>query len=66
MAHIVLASMALSGRHEKYEELRNAYNSDVDEDSVCSLRIPPIEEWRGMTNMCENMFCRWVAVLSVG
>ena len=65
LAHCVLACMALYDSREKYEQLRNAYNSVVDEDSVCSLKVPPIEEWHGMTTLCDNLFCRWVAVFPV-
>ena len=57
--------MVLSGDACKYEELRTAYNSVIDQDDACCLRAPPMEEWRGMTSVCEQMFCRWVVLLSV-
>jgi len=65
MAHCVLGCLVLSGFEGKYEELRDAYNSVVEEDSVCSEKAPPIEEWSGMTSLCKNIFCKWVAALPV-
>jgi len=52
--------MVLTGQTDKYENLRDAYNSVVDEDNeVCCVRFPPIEEWPGMTDICDYSFCRW-------
>jgi len=60
--------MLFSDNADKYEELRNAYNSVIDEGD---LRVPPKEEWRGMAGICEHVFCRYVGffcgfVLGVG
>ncbi len=56
--------MVLTGQTDKYEELRNAYNSVVDEDNeVCCVMFPPMEEWPGMTRICDYAFCRWVGCL---
>ncbi len=52
--------MHSAGYDDKYEELRNAYNSVIDEDDVCSLRVPPTEKWSGMAGICEHVFCRYV------
>ncbi len=60
--HCVLACMVLSGVNSKYEELRTTYNSVIDDGD---RRIPPQEEWRGMTSICDHIFCRWVAVSGV-
>ena len=51
--------MVLRGFKEKYEELRNAYNSVIDNDDRCAKHVPPMEEWRGMTGICDHIFCRW-------
>ncbi|CAM9279340.1 unnamed protein product, partial [Ectocarpus sp. 8 AP-2014] len=56
LAHCTLACLLLSGRHEKYESLRQAYNSVMDEPSA--VRVPPAEEWTGMECICKHVFCR--------
>ncbi|CAM9794065.1 unnamed protein product [Ectocarpus sp. 4 AP-2014] len=56
LAHCTLACLLLSGRHEKYESLRQAYNSVMDEPSA--VRAPPAEEWTGMDCICKHVFCR--------
>ncbi|CAM9691032.1 unnamed protein product [Ectocarpus sp. 6 AP-2014] len=56
LAHCTLACLLLSGRHEKYESLRQAYNSVMDEPSA--VRAPPAEEWTGMECICKHVFCR--------
>lgn len=58
--HCCLAVMVISGNVEKYEELRAAHNSVVDSDF---LRPPPFEEFRGMSSICGNIFCKWVLVV---
>lgn len=62
--HCVLASMVFAGLTDKYEGLRSAYNSVIDDGDLHSVRIPPIEEWRGMSSICDNIFCRWVVAFS--
>ena len=56
--------MVLSGFTGKYEDLRDAYNSVMDADDLRRPRVPPIEEWRGITSICDHMFCRWAVLLS--
>ena len=57
--HLVLACMVLNGLTGKYGELRDAYNSVIDDDNVRRPKVPPMEEWRGITSICDHMFCRW-------
>jgi len=57
--------MVISEVTGKYEELRGTYNSVVDEDCVYSVKVPPMEEWRDMTCVCDHLFCRWVGVPSL-
>lgn len=57
LAHCCLAGMVISGNAEKYEELRIAYNSVLDDGL---LRAPPVEEYRGMSSICGNIMCKWV------
>ncbi|CAM9974786.1 unnamed protein product [Ectocarpus sp. 13 AM-2016] len=56
LAHLTLACLLLSGRHEKFESLRQAYNSVMDDPSA--VRVPPAEEWTGMECICKHVFCR--------
>ena len=53
--HICLNCMAVSGNEVKYEELRTSYNSVVDNDVP---RAPPFAEFRGMSSICRNVFCK--------
>lgn len=62
LAHCALACMVASEVAGKYEELRTTYNSVIDEDCVYSLKVPPMEEWRDMTCVCDHLFCRCVVV----
>lgn len=55
--------MAISGRHEKYEQLRNVYNFVIEDGDVDTLRVPPLEELCGMSSICGHIFCRWVGSL---
>ena len=57
--HGVLACAVVSGFSGKYEQLRNAYNSVIDDGDLGSLRVPLMKEWRGLTSICDHMFCRW-------
>ena len=54
--------MVLSEFDGKYEELRNVYNSVIDDGDEGSRRVPPMGEWRGMTSICDHVFCRWVVI----
>jgi len=58
--HCVLACMVLGGVTDKYEELRDVHNSVIDDGDLSFVRIPPMEEWRGMSCICDHIFCRWV------
>lgn len=55
LAHCCLTAMAVSRNAEKYEELRNSYNSVVDSDA---MEVAPFEEFRGMSEICGNIFCK--------
>lgn len=55
--HVCLTCMVVSCNPEKYEELRTAHNFVVDNDA---LRAPPFEEFRGISSICGNIFCKWV------
>lgn len=57
LAHCTLACMALSGRPERYDLLRDAYNSVIDDPA--ETRAPPLEEWHGMNSICDAVFCRY-------
>lgn len=54
---IILASVE---RRSLYSQLRDAYHS-VRVDG--SPRFPPLEEWQGITEICEHIFCRFVSVI---
>ena len=60
--HGVLACMVVSGFNGKYEQLRNSYNSVIDDGDLGSLRVPLMKEWRGMTSICDHTFCRWAMI----
>ena len=55
--HVCLNCMVVSGNAEKYEELRASYNSVIDNKVP---RAPPFTEFRGMSSICGNVFCKWV------
>lgn len=60
MVHCTLTALAISGRREKYEQLRNLYNFVMDDDDLDTLKVPPLGELRGMSSICGHIFCRWV------
>ena len=55
--HCCLAGMVGSGDADKYEKMRTAYNSVLDD---AALRAPPFEEYRGIGSICGSLMCRWV------
>ena len=55
--HVCLNCMVVTGNPRKYESLRTSYNSVADTGAP---RAPPFEEFRGMSSICGNIFCRWV------
>lgn len=57
LAHYCLAGMVVSGNADKYEKLRTAYNSVLDDAGPMA---PPFEEYRGMSSICGNVMCKWV------
>ncbi|CAM9560265.1 unnamed protein product [Scytosiphon promiscuus] len=56
LAHCTLACMAMSRLPGRYELMRNAYNSVMDEPG--ERRAPPYGEWQGMPSVCDALFCR--------
>ena len=50
-----LARLAISSSHQVYDRLRAAYNSCRPHGSV---PVPPLEEWHGMSSICEDPCCR--------
>lgn len=57
--HAQLWSLASGPHRERYEELRAAYNPVRPEGSSPA---PPYEEWRGMSDICDDpdVFCRYI------
>lgn len=53
--HCTLAVSHFSNRRDMYDAMRDAYNSI--RPPGCR-RAPPYEEWRTITQICSNMFCR--------
>ena len=66
-AHTVLmaaAGLDVVGAREMYGRLRVVYNSFRP---LGSSSVPPLEEWRGITSICEDLSCRYEgASLPVG
>lgn len=54
--HCILKAMAIRGYRDKYMELRDAYNSVMNEPGV--VKIPPFEEFTAVTDICDGFFCR--------
>ncbi|CAM9912130.1 unnamed protein product [Ectocarpus sp. 4 AP-2014] len=57
-AHMMLAALAAlddSGAPEMYDRLRAAYNPCRP---LGSSPVPPLEEWQGMSSICEDVYCR--------
>lgn len=61
-SHMMLAALAglnISGTRQIYDRMRASYNS-------CSPRgsapAPPLEEWRGVSWICNDLACRWGGV----
>eukprot|EP00903_Cladosiphon_okamuranus_P014222 g13213.t1 len=58
LAHCCLACMYVAGQCDRYEELRRAYNSVIDDDGGCTKKIPPPGEFRGMDSICSGVLCK--------
>lgn len=56
MAHCILTMLAEKGCRDKYSELRDVYNSVVDEPG--GLIVPPFEECTSIRDICDGVFCR--------
>ena len=54
--HVVLGTLAEKGFEDKYSEIRKAYNSVMSRS--WTPKAPPFEEWSGITEICNNAFCR--------
>lgn len=52
-----LAAVDEDGAREEYERLRAAYNPFRPRGTSPA---PPLEEWRGMVAICENLYCRYL------
>lgn len=52
----MLAVLAVSCQCELYECVRQALNGVIDDPGI--TRAPPIEEWGGMKDLCDVVFCR--------
>lgn len=51
-----LAALDDSGAPEMYDRLRAAYNPCRP---LGSSPVPPLEEWQGMSSICEDVYCRY-------
>lgn len=59
-AHLMsaaLVSLDVPGAREMYDMLRGVYNPFRPNGSP---PLPPLEEWRGMSGICEDTYCRYV------
>lgn len=59
-AHIMSAALAaldISGAREVYNTLRDVYNRSRP---LGSSPVPPLDEWQGMSAICEDTYCRYV------
>lgn len=54
-----LAALDDSGARAVYDRLRAAYNPFRP---IGSLPVPPLEEWQGMSRICDDLYCRYVRV----
>lgn len=59
LGHCVLAVLADSCSSLEYERMRVAYNSIIDSKMPAA---PPLEEWQGMNDICDAIFCRCAQV----
>lgn len=55
IAHTHLFMLAFSHQRCKYEEVRASYNSVRPPGS---LKVPPFEEFRGVSDICDHTYCR--------
>ncbi len=58
-AHLVLETLTridTSSSRDAYNRLRTVYNSYCPPDS---LPVPPLEEWQGLSSICEVISCRY-------
>ncbi|CAN0443019.1 unnamed protein product [Pylaiella littoralis] len=60
LMHAVLAASRHSNRRDLYDTVKEVYNSGPPMHE-CS-RAPPYEEFRGMYQLCDHVFCRSVQV----
>lgn len=62
--HMILAGLAAIDDHvarEMYDTLRAAYNPSRARGTS---PVPPLEEWQGLSSICENLQCRQVWAFS--
>lgn len=59
MAHMMLAALTAlddAGARGVYDRLRAAYNPSRP---LGSSPVPPLEEWQGMSLICDDIQCRY-------
>lgn len=56
IASAALAALDASGARELYDTLRAAYNPFRPPGSP---PVPPLEEWQGVSAICEDTYCRY-------
>lgn len=56
MTHRILKVLAGKGYRQKYSELRDVYNSMVDEPGT--RMAPPFDEFTSVRDICDGFFCR--------
>lgn len=57
MAHVTMIVFHVTESRDLYERVRAAYNLVRTEGSMAA---PPFDEWRGLSGMCDYLFCRYV------
>lgn len=58
MAHTMLLMIAICGARDLFEDLRASFNRMR---LASALPIPPFEEWRGLSSICDHVYCRYLA-----
>ena len=53
-----LAALDIPGAREEYERLRAAFNASRLHGS---RPAPPLEEWQGVSSICDDLHCRFEA-----